>query len=192
MVQQKPPYFMEKKNNISLWAIFRSFLFVGAISFGGGIVAYLREMLVKNQKWLTDDEFMVILSIGQTMPGLNSVNVAILMGDKLRGVAGAVVAALGLMLPGSLLIMVLGIAYTSGGNHPTVNKLLTGVTAGAAALIAEVTWSLGRRSFVAINSCLLVVLTFGLMSIVKLSLPIVLLIVLPIGLFLYRPRGENK
>lgn len=180
------------KNGISLIQIFRHFLFVGAISFGGGIVAYLREMLVKQQKWLTEDEFMVILSIGQTMPGLNSVNVAILMGDKLKGGAGAIAAALGLMLPGAFLIMVLGVVYTMGGNHPTVNKLLTGVTAGAAALIAEVTWSLGRRSFVKINSCLLVVLTFGLMSIIKLSLPIVLLIVLPVGLFLYRPAKGGK
>lgn len=179
---------MEEKNKLSLISIFRYFLFVGAISFGGGIVAYLRDMLVKKQKWLTEDEFMVVLSIGQTMPGLNSVNVAILMGDKLRGVPGAIAAAVGLMLPGAMLIMILGVVYTSGGNHPVINKLLTGVTAGAAALIAEVTWSLGRRSFAQVNSCLLVVLTFGLMSIVKLSLPIVLLIVLPIGLFLYRPQ----
>ena len=78
---------------ISLRQIFGQFLFVGAISFGGGIVAYLRELLVTRRQWVSSDEFMVLLSISQTMPGLNAVNLSILMGDRLRGGRGALVAA---------------------------------------------------------------------------------------------------
>ncbi|MFM8501699.1 MAG: chromate transporter, partial [Fluviibacter sp.] len=59
---------------ISLIQIFWQFFIVGAISFGGGIIAYLNELLVTRYKWVDNDEFLVMLSISQTMPGLNSVN----------------------------------------------------------------------------------------------------------------------
>ncbi|HPB75342.1 MAG TPA: chromate transporter, partial [Chromatiaceae bacterium] len=73
----------------SLWDIFLEFLLIGAISFGGGIVAYQKILLTEKRRWLNDDEFMACLAISQTMPGLNAVNIAVLTGDRLRGVLGA-------------------------------------------------------------------------------------------------------
>ena len=74
--------------------LFIQFLIIGAISFGGGIIAYERILLVEKRKWLSADEFMAYLAISQTMPGLNSVNMAVLAGDHLRGVLGAIIATL--------------------------------------------------------------------------------------------------
>ena len=73
----------------SLWALFREFLVIGAVSFGGGIIAYERILLVDKRKWLSDDEFMATLAISQTTPGLISVNMALIAGDRLRGLLGA-------------------------------------------------------------------------------------------------------
>lgn len=183
---------MVQQNKLTLFTLFKKFLYIGSISFGGGIIAYMRELIVKNEGWLTEDEFMILLSIGQTMPGLNSVNVSILLGDKLFGTKGSIVSCLGLCLPGVLFVLLLGSFYVSSGDHPLVNKLLTGITAGATSLLAYVTWDLGKRSFETKKSIFLVALTFFLMSVLKIQLYFVLFIVIPIALYLYRPVKEVK
>ena len=58
---------------VRLGAIFRTFFAAGAISFGGGVVAYLREYVVHQQKWMDDEAFLDALELGETLPGLNSV-----------------------------------------------------------------------------------------------------------------------
>lgn len=177
---------------ISLHQIFWQFFIVGAISFGGGIVAYLKELLVTRYRWVSSDEFIVMLSISQTIPGLNSVNIAILMGDRLRGPLGAWVAAIGLLLPGGVIVLTIGFLYGANSNHPMANHILGGVAAAAAALLATVTWNLGERTFKKRKSLALLVLTFVLMSIVKWPLYLVLGIVLPLALFIYRPSTHQN
>jgi chromate transporter len=175
----------------TLWVIFREFLLIGAVSFGGGIVAYERILLVDKRKWLSPDAFMATLAISQTMPGLNSVNLALLAGDRLRGFWGACAAAIGLVLPGGLFVLIAGLVYSEGADHPVMNILLAGVAAGATGLLASITYKIGDQHFRHIRSLSMIVATFVLMSIVKLSLVTVLLIMVPIGLYLYRPRAEE-
>lgn len=174
---------------VSLVALFLEFLLIGAVSFGGGIVAYEKILLTEKKKWLSQDEFMAALAISQTMPGLNSVNLAILAGDKLRGSLGAFVAMLGLILPGSLFVMIAGYAYTEGQDHPIVNLLLAGIAACATGLLAAITYKLGADLFKQIRPLLIIVTTFILMSVLHLSLILVLLIMVPIAIAIYRPRG---
>jgi chromate transporter len=92
---------------VSLATIFVRFVTIGALSFGGGIVAYLQRMLIDQTKWLTADEFLAALEISQTMPGLNAVNMSVLVGDRLRGPIGAFVAALGMVAPGAIFVFLL-------------------------------------------------------------------------------------
>ncbi len=175
---------------VSLVALFVEFLLIGAVSFGGGIVAYEKILLTEKKKWLSQDEFMAALAISQTMPGLNSVNLAILAGDKLRGTLGAFVAMLGLILPGSLFVMIAGYAYTEGQDHPIVNLLLAGIAACATGLLAAITYKLGADLFKQLRPLLIIVTTFILMSVLHLSLIWVLLIMVPVALAIYRPRGN--
>ncbi|MDN3987692.1 chromate transporter [Zwartia vadi] len=172
----------------SLWEIFREFLLIGAVSFGGGIVAYERLLLIDKRKWLTPDAFMATLAMSQTLPGLNSVNLALLAGDRIRGFWGACCAALGLMLPGGLFVLIAGVAYSQGEDHPILNILLAGVAAGATGLLASITYKIGEQHFRRMRSMLMILATFVLMSVLKFSLITVLLIMVPIGLYLYRPR----
>ena len=174
---------------VSLITLFVEFLLIGAVSFGGGIVAYEKILLTEKKKWLSQDEFMAALAISQTMPGLNSVNLAILAGDKLRGSLGAFVAMLGLILPGSLFVLIAGYAYTEGQDHPIVNLLLAGIAACATGLLAAITYKLGADLFRQIRPLLIIVTTFILMSVLHLSLILVLLIMVPIAIAIYRPRG---
>ena len=175
----------------SILDLFIQFLIIGTLSFGGGIVAYERILLINKRKWLTNDEFMAYLAISQTMPGLNSVNLAVLAGSKLRGISGSAAAVIGLILPGSLFVLLVGVAYTENTNHPFANVLLTGIAAGACGLLAAITYRIGDQHWRHLKSILIISCTFVLMGIAKLSLPIVLLIMAPISIYLYRPREQK-
>jgi len=179
------------QNSVPLGDLFLQFLFVGAVSFGGGIIAYERILLVEKRKWLTADQFMAYLAISQTMPGLNSVNLAILTGDYLRGIKGSIIALLGLVLPGSTLVLLLGFVYTALTDHAITVLLLTGIAAGATGLLAAVTYRIGNAHWKKPISLILIAATFVLMSIVKLPLLEVLAIMAPISLFIYRPKGSG-
>jgi chromate transporter len=179
------------QERVALLDLFVQFLIVGAVSFGGGIIAYERILLIEKRKWLTTDQFMAYLAISQTMPGLNSVNLSILAGDYLRGIKGSVIALLGLVLPGSTLVLLLGFVYTALTDHAITVLLLTGIAAGATGLLAAVTYRIGDAHWKKPVSLILITVTFVLMSIVKLPLLEVLAIMAPIGLFIYRPKGND-
>jgi len=176
---------------VPLLDLFLQFFIVGAVSFGGGIIAYERILLVEKRKWLTADQFMAYLAISQTMPGLNSVNLAVITGDYLRGIKGSIVALLGLVLPGSAIVLLLGFVYTALTDHVITVLLLTGIAAGATGLLAAVTYRIGDEHWKKPISLILITITFILMSIVKLPLLEVLAIMAPISLFIYRPKGNH-
>src|SRR5271167_4686073 len=116
------------RENVTLLDIFIEFLIIGATSFGG-VVPYLRNNLVTKKHWVDDKEFVQLLSISQTLPGLNATNVAILLGDRLKGWLGALVAIVGVCLPGATLMFIVGIHYRSHGDHlrvpsPSVGRRL--------------------------------------------------------------------
>ena len=172
----------------SLFELFWQFMIIGAVSFGGGIIAYEQILLVEKKKWLDLDDFMATLAISQTMPGLNSVNMAVLTGDRLRGVLGAFAAGIGLILPGAAFVLIVGIAYLAKPDHPIADLLLAGIAAGATGLLAAITYKIGQAHLQHVISCIIIITTFVLMSIFKLPLIMVLLIMAPIALFIYRPK----
>src|SRR5205809_151696 len=90
-------------DEVSIGQIFLEFLIIGATSFGG-VVPYLRGSLVTKQHWIDDKEFVEMLSISQSLPGLNATNMAILVGEKLRGWLGAIAAIVAICLPGAVLM----------------------------------------------------------------------------------------
>jgi chromate transporter len=176
---------------VSLGAIFQVFLMAGAVSFGGGVVAYLREYLVSARGWLDDEQFLAALEIGETLPGVNALNIAVIVGDNLRGVAGATVAALALMLPGSAVVMTLAVLWESQRHNPLVTAFLLGIAASAVGLLSAVSLQLGRHQFTRMPDVTIVVATFLLVSVFHVSLVPVLLIIGPLGIWLYRP-GQNR
>ena len=172
----------------SLLTLFRIFLLAGGLSFGGGAVAYLREYLVREEGWLDDEGFLGAMEISETLPGLNAVNMAIIMGDNLRGIAGAAVSAIGMLLPGSIVVMILGMLYQSNHSNPDVKRFLLGIAAAAVGLLSAVTLQIGRRQFRQLPDIAIIVVTFLAVSFLKLPLPVVLLGIGPISVWLYRPH----
>jgi chromate transporter len=182
---------LETNKKPSLPEIFTAFAWIGLTSFGGGLAAYLRDVLVDEKKWMSEDEFLAALEIGQTLPGLNSVNVAIIAGRKLVGPYGAIVAAAGLLLPGVLLLLVLGVLYERFRHNPDVTAALAGVAAAAVGLLLQVTIKIGAKQFLNVRDLFFVIATFVLVAFYHVSLPVVLFLVAPLAIILCRPKKQN-
>lgn len=173
---------------VSLWEIFWTFCVIGGTSFGGGVVAYLRNSLVVQKKWLDEEEFLAALEISQALPGLNATNMSVIVGDRLRGPLGALIGFIGMTLPGSILVMVLGIVYAANHHNPAIIAVLKGVGASSVGLLLAVTLQIGHKQLEHALDISLVVLTLVLVSLLHVSLAIVLLTVGPLAIYLYRPH----
>ena len=168
--------------------IFFAFLLIGATSFGGGAVAYLRSSLVAKHGWLDDREFVELLSISQTLPGLNATNMAVLVGDRLHGTRGSIAAICGMCLPGALIMIAAGIVYHRHGDRPAGTAMLHGVAAAAVGLILATTVQLGRRSIRHAVDLVLVALTVVAVNLLHLNVPVALLGVGALAILWYRPQ----
>jgi chromate transporter len=173
---------------VSLREIFVAFLIIGATSFGGGVVAYLRSGLVTRYKWLTDHQFIELLSISQSLPGLNATNMAVLVGERLRGPMGATVATIAICLPGAVFMVIAGGMYKVHGDKPWIEAMLHGVAAAAVGLILATTVSLGRTSLKRISDYVFVILAIIGLQVFHLKVPFVLLGVGVLAVYWYRPR----
>jgi len=173
---------------VSLIEIFRAFLVLGGTSFGGGVIAYLREALVVREKWLDDETFLAGIELSQMLPGLNAMNMSVYVGERLRGASGAVVACLGMMLPGTVVVMALGVLLTGRGRVIDVSTVLVGVGAAAVGLLLETTWKIARPAIQSATDVAIVAATFVAIAYLKLPLLAVLLTLGPIAVAIYRPR----
>ena len=172
--------------------IFGVFFKIGITSFGGGLVAYLKDEVVDHQQWMSDEEFLGALEIGQTLPGLNSTNVAIIVGRKLAGTKGSLAAAAGLILPGAAVLALLGVLYMRFEHNPDVRAALAGVTAAAVGLLLQVTLKIGAKQFLSPRDLAFLVPTFVLVGIFHLSLVSALFLLAPLAIWTYRPKSHKN
>ena len=124
------------KKQVSLLEIFLVFGKIGAFTIGGGIpmIAAIKSELVKRE-WLHDEDFLEIITLAQTAPGLFAANISILTGHKLRGTAGSVVATIGSCLPPFLIILLIAIFFTGFKDNEYIIKAFKGIRPVVVALI---------------------------------------------------------
>ncbi|HZV76143.1 MAG TPA: chromate transporter [Candidatus Babeliales bacterium] len=178
----------ESKRDVSLLEIFGEFLLIGATSFGGGVVAYLRDGLVRKKRWFDDVEFLELTSISNTLPGLNATNIAILAGDRLRGFAGAATALVAICLPAFLFMVVAGIIYGQPGARHSSGAALRGVAAAATGLLAATWFKIGKKSLSGFYDAVFVLAAVMGINYFKLGVPTVLIVVGALAIIAYRPR----
>ncbi|MDQ0346934.1 chromate transporter [Ancylobacter vacuolatus] len=188
---EAPPAYAVPQD-VRLWDIFVTFLLIGAISFGGGVVAYLRASLVLKKGWLDEEHFLSALEIAQALPGLNATNMSIIVGDRLRGVAGSIVAFTGMTLPGGSMVLALGVAYAANAHNPYVNAALVGVGAAAVGMLSAVTLQIGHKQLGQMLNVAIIAATVLMVSFLHISLVWVLLTVGPVAVFLFRPRKGDS
>ena len=176
---------------VSVWDIFVAFLIIGATSFGG-VVPYLRTALVSKRRWIDDKEFVEMLSFSQSMPGLNATNLAILVGEKLRGMLGSLAAILGICMPGGVLMYIVGVVYRQHGDHTWTTAALKGVAAAAVGLILSTVVQLSKRALAGKFDFIFMALTVLAINRFHQSVPRTLILVGILAILFHRPAHAEK
>jgi chromate transporter len=133
------------KPDISLATLMSVFFRVGMASFGGSSAAWLYREIVKNRRWLSEEEFLSALTLSQILPGANPVNMSIYVGSQLRGGAGGAVAVFGLVGPPFLVILILGALYSRIGAYPLVREVMGGLIAVGVGMVLQLGVQLARN-----------------------------------------------
>ena len=130
---------------IVLWKLFVSTLYLSAFTFGGGyvIVTLIKQKFVDELHWIEENEMLDLIAIAQSAPGAIAINGAIVVGYKLAGLLGAIVAIIATIIPPFVIITVISYFYELFRDNFIVSKLLSGMQAGVGAVIASVVWDMG-------------------------------------------------
>lgn len=137
----------EKSNTLrTLWKLFTSTFYLSAFTFGGGyvIITFMKKRFVDTLHWITDEEMLDMTAIAQSSPGAIAVNAAIIIGWKISGLAGMLVAVLGTILPPMIILSVVSLFYSVFITNPYVALVLKGMQYGVAAVILDVTCTMGQ------------------------------------------------
>src|ERR1700733_12330739 len=108
----------------SLWQLVWTFNQIALASFGGGLSAWSREVVVVERKWMGDEEFLSAVTMCRILPGANQVNLAVFVGSKFRGIPGALAALFGLTAIPVLIVLIMGWAYFKYHDIPALTSVL--------------------------------------------------------------------
>ncbi|NCA97883.1 MAG: chromate transporter [Clostridia bacterium] len=127
--------------------IFQSTFFLSAFTFGGGyvIIPLMKKKFVDELGWLDEEEMLNIAAIAQSSPGAMAVNAAILIGWRLMGITGTLVAIIGTVLPPLIILSVISLFYATFRDNPVVSAVLKGMMAGVCAVIFDVVITMGQN-----------------------------------------------
>lgn len=175
---------------VPLWRLALVFAQMGASGFGTSMLPYYRSRLVEELGWVSEDEFLRALKIGQALPGLNATNMSVIFGDKLAGPLGALVATVAVLLPGALSLCAMGAFYLTHQKDPGLDRALDGVAAAACSVLLATTWRLGKKQLMS-PQVVMVAITAVTVGYFRVSLPLALLVLVPISVWLCRPK-ERK
>jgi chromate transporter len=131
-----------------LTKIFFTFLKIGAFTFGGGyaMLPLIRDAVVVKEQWISEEGFVDLIGITQSVPGVLAVNSAIFLGYQIAGLPGAFVATLGAVLPSFFIILALAAFFQEFSANKLVARAFKGIRPAVVALIAHAVFQLGKRA----------------------------------------------
>ena len=133
-----------------LWDLYITFAKIGACTFGGGyaMLPILQREIVEKKHWATDADLTDYYAIGQCTPGVIAVNTATFIGYRYKGLAGGILATLGVISPSIIIISVIAACLSNFADIPAVQHALRGVNACVVALIASSVIKLGKSTII--------------------------------------------
>lgn len=168
-----PPGFLE---------IFLAFTKLGITSVGGGVNGMMHTEFVTNRRWFTDEQFLSGLALSQSLPGVNVANLALWLGYQCRGVAGAIVALLAVLLPPALTIILVGDMVLRLSTVPEIGALLAGLAVAATGLSLSVGYLAMRYACTDLAAVILFIGTFIGATAFHFSALVVVAVLAPVGI----------
>mgnify|MGYP002508038869 CR=1 FL=1 len=170
---------------------------IGCFTFGGGwsIIGQMQNEFVEKRKWMTEEQILDFMSLARSFPGIMIINMSVLCGYAMEGVAGAVSAAFGLSMPALFAIGLVAYFYEGLRNNPYVEKVLAGVRCVVIPIILQATWKLRGKSLISAASWVFVTASFLVCAFTSVSKPLVIVAGAVLGFLVFQnvsKEGEEK
>ena len=176
---------------VTLPALTLAFLKIAMASLGGGLSAWALRVIVEERRWLTEEEFLAALTMCRILPGPNQVNMAVYVGTRFRGLAGASAALAGLTVVPLAIVLALGALYFGNRQTPGLQAMMTGLVAAAAGMTLSVGVKLALGYLRRPPALALAVAAFVGVAVMRWPLLIVLAVLGSIGIAWYWPRQRD-
>ncbi|SFG65671.1 chromate transporter [Prevotella sp. KH2C16] len=148
----------EEANNdqrTDYWTFFKTFFKIGAFTLGGGyaMIPIIESEVVDKRRWIGKDEFLDLIAIAQSCPGVFAINISVFIGYKLRKLKGAFCTALGTALPSFLIILLIAMFFHQFMEYAWVESMFRGIRPAVVALIAVPTFNLAKSAHISLVNC---------------------------------------
>ena len=148
------------------------------------MIPLIEAEVVDKHKWVSKEEFLDLLAIAQSCPGVFAINISIFIGYKLQKVRGAVASALGTAMPSFLIILFIAMFFHQFQDNPVVASIFRGIRPAVVALIAVPTFNLARSAKLTWSNCWIPIV--GAMAIWALGVsPIYIILLAGVGGWAY-------
>jgi chromate transporter len=176
---------------ISLIELYWVFTYIGLMSFGGGLIPWIQREVVFKRRWLENEDFFPGVALSQVLPGVNSTNLAVFIGNKTRGLPGALVSLAGI-LSAPFLVMIVAVSFYHliAGVRP-VQIAMAGIAAAAIGMIMRTGFMAVQASWTTYISIGIFIVTFIAIGILRLPLIWTVAIITPISIAASWPRGDD-
>ncbi len=163
--------------------LFITFLKIGTFTIGGGyaMIPLIQREVVDKRHWMSDTEMLDAIALSQTMPGILAANIAAIVGQRLRGLRGAIAAVAGNILMPILFIILIAAVFRQFKDIPAVQHIFMGLRPAVVALIAAPVFFLARKAGICWRNCWIPILSALLISLFGVSPVLVILIALAAG-----------
>ena len=174
-------------------SLFIEFFKIGLFTIGGGVamIPVIEDQAVNKKKWLTQDEMIECIALGQSLPGVIAINTSTYVGYKKAGMLGAIFATLGVILPSFMIIILLAGIITEVGDMKFVQGMFTGIKACVTGLVFVVTYDLAKRLLPDKFTKILAVLGFLAVAILNINAILVVIVAGVLGA-IYYGKYEKK
>ena len=169
-----------------MWEAFKTFFKIGAFTIGGGyaMIPVIESEVVDKNKWVSREEFLDLIAVAQSCPGVFAVNISIFIGYKLKQTKGAVITTLGTILPSFLIILLIAMCFRQFQDNEIVASIFRGIRPAVVALIAVPTYNLAKSAKINLTNCWIPII--GALLIYALGVnPIYILLIAGIGGYVY-------
>ncbi|GAA0729155.1 chromate transporter [Clostridium malenominatum] len=172
--------------------MFWSFYKIGAFTFGGGyaMIPLIQAEVVDNKKWIDKEEFLDILVVAQSFPGVLAVNSSTFIGYKIAGAPGAIAALLGAVLPSFIIIIVIAAFFMQFRENHYVDLVFRGIAAAVPMLVLIAVVNLSKSVKKNYANLLMVIATIIAITFFKVHPVIVIVISALYGYFYYGKKVD--
>ena len=178
---------------VPLSSLFRVFFLIGLMSFGGGLVSWIHREVVDQRRWMTSAEFLSGMSLSQVLPGVNSTNTSIFVGQRLRGFVGAAVSVGAMLLGPFVVILLAGMTYKTLLGVTGFPAVVEGVGAVAMGLLTRLGIQAARTVKLGIVPAVATLVTFVGVGLLQWPMLAVVAVVAPLSVAAAWPRdGATK